>query len=136
VETLKASTPLFSATFKPIPYLPSFPFSTNAAKWAGMDLALVQPPLPKGNGAHGELVGTEEDGWAKVVPLEWSWKSSLGWWAFPGSGETAPLLNGDDGVRDGDREKFEEWWPGLGKWNLGVVMKDAVIEFPLAERWI
>ncbi len=59
----------------------------------GLDLGLVQPPLPAGEGP--ELVGTLQ--WAKVAAVELSKKTSLGWFALSqkkeGADEQDPLLS-------------------------------------------
>lgn len=152
--------PFLKATFKTISYIPSFPLSTGIAAYTGMDLALVQPPLPSGHEEEAKiLVGTKD--WCSVIPLEWSKKCSLGWWdmrqgestyeegRLKGVGEEQALLGtggglaGNDGSgsrveneqeEDGE-QSFENFWPGIGRWQLGVVMEDATIEFPVGERW-
>ncbi|TVY84801.1 hypothetical protein LSUE1_G000828 [Lachnellula suecica] len=133
VESKSSDTPFFSATFKTIPYVPSFPASTSISKYVGLDLALVQPPLPEGKGVAGELPGTKE--WCKIVPAEYSSKTSLGWWDLQRkeATETEPLLGGGGGESRSVGEK--NWWPGLGRWRIGMKMKDADIEFPEGERW-
>ncbi|KAK0122533.1 hypothetical protein ONS96_009575 [Cadophora gregata f. sp. sojae] len=134
----RSESPFFSATYKPIPYIPSFPLSTKAAKYVGVDLTLVQPPLPDGtDSSKTELVGTEQ--WCEVMPLEWSMKTSLGWWDLKAGkkpGEADALLNGngDENV-NGDETGYENWWPGFGRWRIGLMMEDATIGFPEGKRW-
>lgn len=114
-----------------------------------MDLALVQPPLPVGKGENSRiLAGTEDEGWCKVEPAEWSKKCRVGWWDLKqegdGDGEGQALLGGEGEGGEGeggegegeDGERFENWWPGNGRWHLGVMMEDATIEFPVGERWL
>lgn len=120
-----------------------------------MDLSLVQSPLPAGEGEDARvLCETEEEGWCKVLPLEWCKKCSVGWWDMRqekgregGDGEEQALLGNENeresgsimGVEEeeggGQEERFENFWPGIGRWQFGVVMEDAVIEFPAGERW-
>lgn len=50
VESKITETPFFSATYKPLSYTPSFPASTGAFKYLGLDLSLVQPLFQKGKG--------------------------------------------------------------------------------------
>lgn len=86
-----------------------------------------------------ELAGTEREGWSKVNALEWTKKCSLGWWDLKqGQGENSPLLGGEVQGSDeaGVSEGHENWWPGLGRWQIGVVMEGATIEFPAGERWL
>jgi hypothetical protein len=132
------------ATYKPIPYLPYFPLTTSLSAYVGMDLHIVQPPLPSGKGAQGELAGTDK--WCKVLPLEHTKKASLGWWDLKqdvasnngGSvGDRVPteedrLLNG---TGKGETSGFENWWPGFGRWRIGVKMDNATIKFPEGQSW-
>jgi len=74
-ERIKSHTPFFTTIFRPTSYIPTFSCSTALSKYVGLDLGLVQPPLPTGEGP--ELVGTLQ--WAKVAAVEWSKKTSLGW---------------------------------------------------------
>jgi hypothetical protein len=133
IESIPSKTPFFAATYKDIRYLPSFPSSTGPARYLGLDLSLVQPPLPEGKGALG---GTEE--WCQLMPLEYSSKTSLGWWDLKRVGEANEndALLGGDGDGDGVKgEGHENWWPGLGRWRIGMKMEDAVVEFPEGEHW-
>jgi hypothetical protein len=130
--------PYFSATFKPIPYIPSIPASTNIAKYVGLDLSLVQPPLPKGNSPNGELPGTSR--WCKIMPFQYSSKTSVGWWDMTqnGSTEEDPLLSGGQERPENIpvKPKYENWWPGSGRWRIGMVMENAEIRFPEGEYWV
>ena len=126
-------TPFFKATFKPIPYIPSIPVSTDIAKYIGLDLVLVQPPLPKGEGTQGELPGT--DRWCQITPYESTRKASIGWWDMrQTSSETDPLLSGENSDAVNGTEN-ENWWPGSGRWRIGIVMEDANIDFPEGKYW-
>ncbi|KAH7381124.1 hypothetical protein BKA64DRAFT_584236 [Cadophora sp. MPI-SDFR-AT-0126] len=133
----RSPSPLFSATYKPISYAPSFPVSTTAARYVGLDLTLVQPPLPNGtDSSTKELVGTEQ--WCEVMPLEWSRKTSLGWWDLKRGEATEDdaLLGGNgNGTVGGDEMGYQNWWPGFGRWRVGLMMEDATIEFPEGKRW-
>ena len=133
-EATPSSNPIFSAVYKPISYLPSFPMSTSVAKYAGIDISLVQPPLPEGKGSHGELSGTER--WCQVLPREYSNRASLGWWDLKqvDESESEPLLGRESDRRDG-REVYENFWPGIGRWRIGMKMEDATIEFPEGKYW-
>ena len=129
----------FSAIFKPIPYIPSISASTSIAKYVGLDLHLVQPPLPSGESANAELPGT--DRWCKIMPFEYSPKTSLGWWDLKqGSAtESDPLLENSEAQSPAGAEdtapKHQNWWPGIGRWRIGLIMENAEIEFPEGEYW-
>lgn len=58
-----------------------------------------------------------------------------------GNGEEDVLLasadnEGDRAREDGNEDWFENWWPGLTRWNLGIVQGETVIDFPTGERWV
>ena len=134
-ESTPSSTPIFSAIYKPIPYLPSFPISTGIAKYVGMDISLVQPPLPRGRGSLSELSGTRK--WCQFLPLEYSQKTSLGWWDLKQGDamEEDPLLGRHDDHRSEGNVAHENFWPGFGRWRIGMKMEDATIEFPEGRYW-
>ncbi|TAQ84331.1 hypothetical protein B7494_g7339 [Chlorociboria aeruginascens] len=78
LEAKPTLQPFFKATFKTVPYIPAIPISTTVAKYVRMDLSIVQPPLPSGQGSEDELPGTDQ--WCSVLPYQYSRKTSLGWW--------------------------------------------------------
>lgn len=116
--------PLFSAVYQPISYLPRFPISTKVAQYARQDLRLAQPPLPSGPENAEELVGTDQ--WCRVMPYQFSSKTSLGWW---------DLKQDNIPENQGTENSLEHFWPGMGRWKIGAKMEDAVVEFPEPERW-
>lgn len=103
--------------------MPSFPSSTRLLQWLGIDPTLVLPPVPQGEGSLGELPGTDQ--WCKIVPVESSSSTTVGWFDLQQGKQ-------NDG---GDQQQHENFWPGLRRWNLGVRMDDAVIEFPDGKHW-
>lgn len=134
-EVLDKATPFFSAIFKPIPYLPSIPASTSIAKYVGVDIELAQPPLPEGKSASGELPGT--DRWCKIMPFQSSRRTSIGWWDMKqGVPNEGGSLQASELPEDGQAsKKHENWWPGIGRWRIGMVMEDAEIGFPEGRYW-
>ena len=133
LEATASAKPFFTATYKPVSYLPSFPFSTRVGKYIGIDFNLVQPPLPEGKGKEGELPGTTK--WCKLLPLEYTKKASLGWFDLQqvdaSSESKASDVNclDEDTHPEGAYSSFENWWPGLRRWNMGLKMEDATVEF-------
>jgi hypothetical protein len=123
-ESAASTTPFFQATFTPVRYVPSFPMTTNLLKYVGVDVTLVQPPLPEGKGSQGELPGTDQ--WCSIVPGEHSRKTSLGWF---------DIRQQHDEVQSGTSNRHENFWPKLGRWQMGVKMADADIEFPEGKHW-
>jgi hypothetical protein len=111
-------------------------------KYFGVDLHIVQPPLPEGRGSQDELPSTER--WCKVLPVEYSKKSSLGWWDVrqdlgllrePTERDALIKVNGN-GAKSEHADISENWWPGFGRWRLGAMMEDATIEFGEGEHWV
>lgn len=135
-ESVVSKQPFFKGTYRPISYLPSFPTSTKLAGYLGMDISLVQPPLPAGKGEQNELPGTKR--WCKVLPLIKSKKTSLGWWDLRQKAsvtEESGLLTDVNTVVKGDEPKYDNFWPGIGRWTIGAKMEDAVIEFGGEKYW-
>ncbi|MCJ1400962.1 hypothetical protein MMC11_004173 [Xylographa trunciseda] len=112
---------------------------------------LVQPPLPEGQAKGGELAGTND--WCKILPLEYSSKTSMTWVDLqqvaktvggdsgkPQKGDTPSTTGGSESAApgkapDGVYSDFENWWPGLGRWQIGLKMEDATIEFGEGKHW-
>ncbi|PKS09644.1 hypothetical protein jhhlp_004263 [Lomentospora prolificans] len=125
-EATASKIPFFQATFKPIPFTPNFPFSARIFNYLGVDPTLVQPPLPEGNNASKkELPGTNR--WCAIDPVQSSWKTRLGW--FDLRQETDASGNVAGGAQG------ENFWPGIGRWHLGIRMEDATIEFGEGRYW-
>lgn len=119
-EASASAKPLFQASFKTVPYMPAFPMSTKWFKYLGVDTALVQPPVPQGN--PGEVVGTEQ--WCKCEMTQAASRTHVGWM--------------DLSQRDSDGKLtglFENFWPGMGRWQLGVRMNNADLNIPEGEYW-
>ncbi|KAK7229558.1 hypothetical protein V2G26_001728 [Clonostachys chloroleuca] len=122
-ESSPSTTPFFQASFKPTSYLPSFPLSFKVLNSIGIiNTTLVHPPLPAGSGSQGELPGT--DRWCAVSPNLWSRKTSLGWF---------DIRQGD--AQDSIGPTNDNFWPGLGRWQLGYVMNDCEVDFPDGKYW-
>ncbi|KAJ0159335.1 hypothetical protein CTA2_9908 [Colletotrichum tanaceti] len=121
-ESSASAAPLFRATFKPVPYVPSFPLSLGVFRYVGVDATLVQPPLPEGNGSRGELPGT--DRWCSIAPGQSSKRASLGWFDIRQADEGGDVV--------GEHENF---WPGLGRWQIGLKMEDSDVTFAEPKHW-
>ena len=125
-ESVPSKTPFFQVSFRPVPFTPAFPFSARLFNYLGIDATLVQPPLPEGKDAsEKELPGT--DRWCAIDPVQSSWKTKVGWFDMrqetDESGCVAGLAEGDN------------FWPGIGRWHLGLRMEDATIEFGEGRYW-
>ncbi|GAP83435.1 hypothetical protein SAMD00023353_0202070 [Rosellinia necatrix] len=118
------TVPLFQATFKPMRWTPSFPFSVSWLRYVGLGACLVQPPLPEGQGSQGELPGTER--WCKIVPGQATKRASLAW---------ADLSQRDERGEPVTSVAHENFWPGLGRWQIALKLDDAVIDFDDGIHW-
>lgn len=117
-ETEPSTVPFFQATIKAVPYLPAFPFSSNWLSYTGMSSTAVFPPLPEGKGSQGELPGT--NCWRKVSPTI--------------SGPDAALATFD--MAQSNEEGNANFWPGLGRWHMGVKIANATMTIgPPDENW-
>ncbi|KAI0146714.1 hypothetical protein BJ166DRAFT_69809 [Pestalotiopsis sp. NC0098] len=121
-EAQPSNVPFFQATVKPFRWAPAFPFSASWLGYAGIDIALVQPPLPQGNGSQDELPGTDK--WCKTIPAQSSRDTSLAWIDLDQRDESG-LLHGQN----------ENFWPNLGRWQLGVKMDNCDIDFSEGVYW-
>lgn len=135
------SKPFFSAELSKVGYLPAFPFTTNLAKYFGMDLRMAQPPLPAGAHSHkllrnGEvaehLCGTEK--W-RVADPKIEGRAKMCWVK-----QTVPLSSRNqssdsseaterDGLLQRDRAVEEGWWPAYQPWSLGMWIEEGKISF-------
>ncbi|KAH8172072.1 hypothetical protein LIA77_08840 [Sarocladium implicatum] len=136
-ESPPSTPPLFTTNFRPTPYLPSFPCSLSAVS-PFISLNIVNPPLPSLFAAGEEetedakmLCGT--DRWCSFTPKIASWKSSLGWFDM----RQAVQDGSDNDNRSGETEAAKEtnFWPGWGRWRIGVYMKDAKAIFDQPKTW-
>ncbi|KAL0940467.1 uncharacterized protein CTRU02_203230 [Colletotrichum truncatum] len=109
--------PFFSTIYSPIRYMPSFPLTTSLVKLLGIDFTVVQPPVPAAEGSQGELVGS--DRWCSFYPTLSSSQTEAGWFDMSQKGNTGE----------------ENFWPGLGRWRLGMRMKNAEISFKDMRHW-
>lgn len=133
-ESFPASKPWFQTTFSLGDLLGGLPFSTDVYKWVGINATLAQPPLPSAppKVSYGGLPGT--DHWAATVPGQSSNNTSLGLFDLyqPDEGDAAGNVNGTNAVGD---EYFENFWPGMLRYNIGIKMEDATITFGEPEYW-
>ncbi|KND92364.1 hypothetical protein TOPH_03041 [Tolypocladium ophioglossoides CBS 100239] len=117
-ESAPSTVPWFQASFSPISYAPSFPFATRWVNYLGFDTTLVMPPLPRGKGSQGELPSTKN--WCSIVPMQYSRTTRVGWFDLAQRDDTGKVV----GVH-------ENFWPGLGRWQLGLKMENADLSFDL-----
>ncbi|KAI0160228.1 hypothetical protein GGR57DRAFT_411544 [Xylariaceae sp. FL1272] len=124
-EAQPSKIPFFQATFQPIRWTPTFPFSTSWLKYLGFESSLVQPPLPAlPNSKLGELPGT--DRWCRINPLQVTKRASVGWTDLSQKNEKGEIATS---VKD------ENFWPDLGRWQLAVKLDDCEIGFGEGIYW-
>lgn len=100
--------------------MPSFPLSTGWFDYLGVATALNQPPVP--HGSRPEAAGTEE--WCRCASAQSARRTHLGWMDLS--------QRDDEGKLTG---LFENFWPGLGRWQLAVRMDNADVTIGEGEHW-
>ncbi|KAI9705816.1 MAG: hypothetical protein M1836_005222 [Candelina mexicana] len=124
------SKPFFTANLKPFRWFPAVPFSTKACPWLGLNVHLVQPPLPASSKAGEEILcGT--DHWMKLLPYMATNKARLMWVDVNGrkrregaDGESQALLN----------EKGNKgWFPDMKPWQIGLWLEEVTLIFEKPE---
>ncbi|PFH58720.1 hypothetical protein XA68_13318 [Ophiocordyceps unilateralis] len=110
-ESSPSAVPFFQASFNPLNYAPRFPFATRWLGLLGFNTTIVMPPLPRGSGSQGELPGT--DRWCSFLPNQYSRSTRVGWFDMA-QPKHAP---------------YDNFWPGLGRWQLGFKMENAHVVF-------
>ena len=85
----------------------------------------MQPPLPQGKGEFKDVeVGTED--WRASSPVLRS-KRARGVWVDL-------RQDGVSGEEERSVKAVENWWPGLGRWRLGLWLEDAVLDLGNPEK--
>lgn len=122
-ESTPSSVPFFQASYTPIRFAPTFPFATTWMDYLGQKVTLVMPPLPQGKGSQGELPGT--DHWCSLIPNQYSRTTRAGWFDISQRDDEGNVIG-----------EYENFWPGLGRWQLGAKMENAQVSFDMPiEVW-
>ncbi|RDA93284.1 hypothetical protein CP533_2043 [Ophiocordyceps camponoti-saundersi (nom. inval.)] len=111
------SRPFFQATINKAAYMPSFPSSSRWLQHLGVNITCVNPPLPAGNGSQDELPGTSS--WCSWSPSLVCSKTDFAWFD----------------IRQQSEAKHENFWPGLGRWRLGIKMENARFYLETPVTW-
>lgn len=88
----------------------------------GMDTTLVQPPVPQGKPDDVFVVGTEK--WCRCAVEQQSSRTHVGWFDLSQKDEQGQMS-----------ALFENFWPQMGRWQLGIRMDDATIDVLEPEYW-
>ncbi|KAF2104078.1 hypothetical protein NA57DRAFT_70289 [Rhizodiscina lignyota] len=138
--------PFFSVDLSMVRYLPSFPFSTNIAKYFGVEMCMAQPPLPSGVKSP-KLLRSDEDPtplcgtseWRFAIPEVWG-KASLCWVNQTVPSKQTPNSAGQtsDGAEANetdrllpqtDSENSGVGWPSYRPWPVGLWIEEGKINF-------
>ena len=130
-----STRPFFTATIQPMNYVPSFPFSSTWIGYLGLSTHILQPPLPAGDPA--DLV-VKTEGWRRSYPSIRCSKAKLVWFDMrqPGEGQKTNCQGQSEGDALLANTGPENWWPGLGRWNLGLYLPDSTLELGEPEVWM
>ena len=78
---------------------------------------MLQPPLPEGDPAD-VVVGTND--WKRSSPILKSKRAKMVWIDMKQDEDAILLANKGKG--------YENWWPGLRRWHLGMISEDTTLE--------
>ena len=105
--------------------------SISWLSYLGILSSILQPPLPEGDPAD-VVVGTKD--WKRSYPTLYNKRTKLVWIDMKqadqdhGNGVAADGSEGSTTLLKQDGKGYENWWPGMRRWNLGVVFQDATLE--------
>ena len=120
-----ATQPFFSATIHPISYLPSFPMNSAWVSYLGMSNYILQPPLPEGDPAA-VVVGTND--WKRSSPILKSKRARMVWIDM-----RQPDGDRQNGEAANKGKSYGNWWPGMRRWQLGMIWEDTTLELGAPE---
>ena len=126
-----ATQPFFSATIHPISYLPAFPMSSSWLSYLGISTNILQPPLPDGDPAD-VVVGTKD--WKRSQPILKSKRAKMVWIDMKQAarnqqrGEVAVNQEEEPALLQNKGQGYENWWPGMRRWHLGMICEDGTLE--------
>ena len=96
-----------------------------------MSTCILQPPLPEGDPAD-VVVGTND--WKRSSPILKSKRAKMAWIDMkqpdrdPQNGKAAASQD-ESATSLADKGKgYENWWPGMGRWHLGMTWEDTTLE--------
>ena len=91
----------------------------------GLPSKFLQPPLPVGNLPEME-VGT--DNWVLCAPTLKSRRCRLIWLDMQQDQPAEDGVEDDGSPKTASQDKSaDNWWPGMGRWKLGMSMDDATM---------
>lgn len=98
--------------------------------YLGISTNLLQPPLPEGDPAD-VVLGTKD--WKRVNPLLTSKRAKMVWIDMKQRdekthGQTISHEQSDELMNTKGRG-YDNWWPGMRRWHLGIYCEDAILEF-------
>lgn len=112
--------PFFSATIQPFRWAPTFPYSTKWSPYLGMDVTLVQPPLPASEKeGEKELCGTDK--WTRTLPLVECKQAQLAWVEVEQPEDTEEEMS------------VASWWPKIKPWKVGMSLENSTMHFPVSQ---
>lgn len=105
--------------------------SSSWLSYLGISTCILQPPLPEGDPAD-VIVGTQD--WKRSNPILKSKRAKVVWIDMKQPeenrrlGEAAVGQGEEDALSNIKGKGYENWWPGMRRWHLGMVCADATLE--------
>ena len=96
-----------------------------------MSTRILQPPLPEGDPAA-VVVGTND--WKRSSPIMKSKRAKMVWIDMKQpdgdrqNGEAAVGQDQDATSLANKAKGYQNWWPGMKRWHLGMICEDTTLE--------
>ena len=104
--------------------------SSSWLSYLGISTYILQPPLPEGDPAD-VVVGTKD--WKRLYPILTSRRAKMVWIDMKQpdekTNEAAISHEQDDALLKMKSKGYDNWWPGMKRWHLGMICEDATLKF-------
>lgn len=105
--------------------------SSSWLSYLGISTYILQPPLPEGDPAD-VVVGTND--WKRSNPILKSKRAKMMWIDMKQPdgdrqhGEAEPSQEEGAALLENKGKGYENWWPGMRRWQLGLICEDATLD--------
>ena len=105
--------------------------SSSWLSYLGISTCILQPPLPEGDPAD-VVVGTND--WKRSNPILKSKRAKMMWIDMKQPdgdrqhGEAELTQEEGAAMLENKGKGYENWWPGMRRWQLGMMCEDATLD--------